>query len=549
MKQYMNDSMRCCIYLFCLTLFTVMWTGCSNEDDSFVGNDEMPGGKTLAVQLIDNGFDSSTDAKGRALENENFVTTFTEGDKIGVYVVLNGELLAENVCMTYTDGQWQGTLYDEGDNANYFAYYPYDANISSETLALSAENAETFLSEYIREFDPLQADSYTKGDLMTGEGSVVTAGNGVRRVEFTMGHRMSLLVVQLPTVNYSLSTDADYTWKGDVPGVAFTGFSPYSMSDGSYRCLFNPDIAWTETCSVSYSGELGTQTYTFVNSELNSIASGHYLRYIVDKEQSRTITHTLQIGDFYMSNGGFVSKDAELTEYQKEQCIGVVYWLGDATVDDAVLRAEHSGCTHGLVVSLFGEQNIAWQDNFDYDSEQEGESVGDWIKNDEECQNKGIVSCQTDYEVEDVINKILGYNNTKGIELFNDAHAGSLVNPVAKVVEYRKNVPAPANSSDWFVPSAKELSLMTTGEVSDVWWDDYNTEICDLIRMQFAKLGENYAQDFSNFGWSSSEYLLDLPISPDLRSSRAYGVWFVDGAIDYDGKANDRVEARFILAF
>ena len=152
-------------------------------------------------------------------------------------------------------------------------------------------------------------------------------------------------------------------------------------------------------------------------------------------------------------------------------------------------------------------------------------------------------------KVEDVINKILGYNNTKGIELFNDAHAGSLVNPVAKVVEYRKNVPAPANSSDWFVPSAKELSLMTTGEVSDVWWDDYNTEICDLIRMQFAKLGENYAQDFSNFGWSSSEYLLDLPISPDLRSSRAYGVWFVDGAIDYDGKANDRVEARFILAF
>ena len=546
MKQYIHYGMWCRVYLFCLTLLTVMWTGCSKEDSPFFENTGQQIDKTLAVQIVDAGFNSLKKQVGRAVEDEDFVTTFTEGDQIGVYVVLDGEFLSENVCLTYTNGQWQGMLYDEGENANYFAYYPYDAGLSSDILARSAGEPEAFFAEYIGRFNPSEADNYTKGDLMCGEGSITITGTGAKTIEFVMEHQMSLLVVQLPVMNYFLSTDAEYTWQADVPGIVFSGFFPYKMDDGSYRCLFNREKGWTETCSVSYSGEEGTQTYTFVNDELNKIASGHYVRYIVDKDQTRTVPFTMQVGDFYMSDGSLVSKDAELTEYQKEKCIGIVFWLGDATVDDAALRAEHSGCTHALVVSLNGEERIAWQDDYDYDTSRSGESVGEWIENNEECRERGIISCQTDYEAEDNLHRILGYNNTKGIEPFNEAYPDNRVNPVVTAVEYREKVPAPENSSGWYLPSGKELSLLNSGDIPDIYWD-YNTTVSRLIREQFVKLGEDYARDFTNCGWSSSEYSLDF--LPTLNGSRAFCVWYIDGEISFDGKANNTLGARYVLAF
>lgn len=46
-------------------------------------------------------------------------------------------------------------------------------------------------------------------------------------------------------------------------------------------------------------------------------------------------------GDFYMNDGTLVDKDAALTNTQKSACLGIVYWVGDITGEDPLLKREN----------------------------------------------------------------------------------------------------------------------------------------------------------------------------------------------------------------
>ena len=169
----------------------------------------------------------------------------------------------------------------------------------------------------------------------------------------------------------------------------------------------------------------------------------------------------LAIGDYYYADGTWSAQlDAGRTP------IGVVFYVGDVTATDPALKREHPNCTHGLVVSLNEDPDgSAWQSNY----ESYASTIGMWcdaFAPQYECVTTGC-------ELEDNLNRPIGYNNTKAMELFNAAEDNATwqIEPINFVVDYRTQVPAPEASSDWYLPSAKELSLLMTGEYDDNIWD------------------------------------------------------------------------------
>ena len=173
----------------------------------------------------------------------------------------------------------------------------------------------------------------------------------------------------------------------------------------------------------------------------------------------------LAIGDYYYTDGTWSS---QLDEGRTP--IGVVFYVGDVTAYDPALKNEHPNCTHGLVVSLTEhEQGTAWQANYEYYSS----TVGMWcdaFAPQYECVTSG-------YELTDNLNRPIGYNNTKAMELYNAAEDNEdwQIEPINFVVDYRTKFPAPETSSDWYLPSAKELSLLMSGEYDKNIWDIRDT--------------------------------------------------------------------------
>lgn len=199
-----------------------------------------------------------------------------------------------------------------------------------------------------------------------------------------------------------------------------------------------------------------------------------------------------KIGDFYYSDGTWST-----ASNSSKTVIGVIYWLGDPTATDAALKREHPGCSHGLVVALH-QQSSAWQKGY----ESYHKKVSDWV----ETNVSDYAVPSSDGGVSDPIQSILGYNNTKAIEAFNAAAENSAwkVDAVENVVAYRSKVPAPASTSDWYLPSPKELSLLWTGEVSGtVRPQKADPQIYEIILPRILAGGGEEVGDHAL--WSSTE--------------------------------------------
>ena len=117
----------------------------------------------------------------------------------------------------------------------------------------------------------------------------------------------------------------------------------------------------------------------------------------------------LAIGDYYYADGTWSAQlDAGRTP------IGVVFYVGDVTAFDPALKNEHPNCTHGLVVSLTEDPDgSAWQSNY----ESYASTIGMWT----DAFAPEYEPVTSGYELTDNLNRPIGYNNTKAMELFNAA--------------------------------------------------------------------------------------------------------------------------------
>ncbi|MEG1950938.1 MAG: fimbrillin family protein [Odoribacter sp.] len=513
--------------LVLLAMLAAGGAACSKEEVTATGGDA-PQGIPLNITVADDGYTAATP---RASEN-SYATTFTAGDQIGLYSVKpDGTYAAENACLTLADGgdgtlTWQapaGTnLWYEGATAKYFAYYPYQATPNG-TPRPAATAAPDFFADVVARWTPATDQStparYTAQDLMTGRGQPGSKlPDGTFALAFTMTHAMALVVIETPTTKYTFdNTPAIPEYNIPAPDTRFVGFTPYSPSVGTYRYLVKPATNDADLYG-SYTAANGNTKEYAVSS---NIAAATYCHKKVDGGCTTVIAkeHTLAVGDFYFSDGTLKGKDASLTAAQQAACIGVVYWVGDITTGDPLLKTDHPACTHALVVAVqdAAAATMQWCASF--------ELLNSWTNAADRGDDKVNIT---------VLDKMQGYANTKALTAYNTLHSGSIVLPIAAIEQYATAHPAPKNSSGWYVPSVNELKYMC--------WGQHNSQSTlgkKMLNTQFEKVGgASFLQSGSY--WSSTEN----------DGSWAWFVYFNYGHVGGDGsKRSYSYGARAVLAF
>ena len=210
----------------------------------------------------------------------------------------------------------------------------------------------------------------------------------------------------------------------------------------------------------------------------------------------------LSVGDYYYSDGSW-SQSLDPTRTP----IGVVFYLGDPTESDPALKADHPYCTHGLVVALTEQSSTPWQRNHTIFND----TVGRWVE-----LNTDYETITSGYEKDDNLNRIIGYNNTKAIEAFNadEVNVDWKVSAVEYVVNYRSEVVAPESSSDWYLGSSKEYSLLVSGEYDKNLWEigdsgisvQNKKDINEKIAMIEGAVQIGVAVPVIMFYWTSTEF-------------------------------------------
>lgn len=274
-----------------------------------------------------------------------------------------------------------------------------------------------------------------------------------------------------------------------------------------------------------------TGTVTAVAEGETSVMAKAGDKFATCKITVRGVSGQVSAGDYLYSDG---TTSGNLDE--SKTVIGIVFWTGDPTEYDKTLAADHPGCTNGLAVSLTEGGPVTWQSGY----ASSGTSVSGWLSSHgfsylpSECGNSGA---EPDY-----LNKIMGYNNTKGIEEFNGDPSNSAwkVEAVSFVEQHRKDVPAPASTSGWYLPSAKEISLLCSGEIGMNLWDflSVNTSMKDLVNSRISGI-EGAEPLFDGGYWSSTE----------LDAEKTYYSFYTNGVFDVDLKDNSTRRTRAVLAF
>lgn len=233
-------------------------------------------------------------------------------------------------------------------------------------------------------------------------------------------------------------------------------------------------------------------------------------------------------GDFLFDDGSVCS-----TLLPGKYPVAVVFYAGDPTVDDAALRAEHPRCTHGLAVSISEDLSSAWQPAY----QTYGRSVGEW------CDlNSDYSSPLTGTGLGTALNTICGYNNTMALMDFNSdfANHGWKVTAAVEYCYYIRDRLAPESTSGWYIPSAKEMSLLVRGVYDGSIWDiqDGDTSNLDTVNSSISKVCPDCVIANASY-WTSSEY----------DESYAYFVNASDGRAGVAPKSFENGALRFIVAF
>ncbi len=449
-----------------LLLGTVMlWSSCSDIEEDFSGTS---GNREFIINVHDMGMENGEPSVSRAVTDANYNTTFEIGDCIGLFAVKDNAIISDvnNLKVEFTREGWQpvtelqydGTLKE----ATYYAYFPY-----REDLSINSVETDFFASTVAGwniGKDQSTRKNFADSDLMTSSGSHIYKGDkGEFLIQFDMVHRMSLAVISLPGTEYKFTNPelqgTTYAVKPSGDVAFYTEeiandkeIKPYRADDGSYRMLVKPAQL------PNIVGVLGENKY-----EVNSaIAAGKYKRFMVDggnviKE------YELKVGDFYCADGNIVSvDDGEIPD----DCIGIVYYVGnpqpsvlykdneDLGADETkdALKRDFPNCVHGLVYAVKDENNNA---PARFANNSKNKKYTEFYQNSEELNTAYI------WESPKAPTCILGYNNTEVLRIMNKTDIAFAEDMLKLHLDpYIALVPAPVQTSGWYLPSLGELKVI-----------------------------------------------------------------------------------------
>lgn len=192
----------------------------------------------LTLQVEDAGFAPDSNLSTRTLEGDCY-TRFTIGDSIGVYVSReSNQAPYKNLLFVRTEQGWKNpdgqSLWYEGKNSRYYAYYPYRPEGTYPLY--ENEEANIYFNYMIRDWTvPIDQSTYEKyaaADLMVCRGELTRGQH--RTLTFTFVHQMTMLEIDLSKI-----MEADPSAK-----VTYHTFRPWQPNPevAVYRYLFQPKI-------------------------------------------------------------------------------------------------------------------------------------------------------------------------------------------------------------------------------------------------------------------------------------------------------------------
>lgn len=234
----------------------------------------------------------------------------------------------------------------------------------------------------------------------------------------------------------------------------------------------------------------------------------------------------MEAGDIIYSDGSW----SKLLVPSKEP-VGVIFWVGDPTSDDPLLKEDYPGCTNGLALSL-DEHDSPWMSSY----EAFGSVVSDWVSLHGKRDYLPVV---IDDSYGD-FNRKTGYNNTLAIEEFNNApeNASWPVEAVANASAYNEANATVPGGSRWYLPSIKELALMCAGEYDLYGGQEVGNDMTVKINAAMSLI-PGAKQLRVIFYWSSSEW----------NNESAWSNHFYNSYIGANNKVGEDHRTRYVFAF
>lgn len=481
----MNKSIICAIAALAVL------SSCSNNDEPAIVNGNGP----LKVNA------SINQVKSRAAG-----TQWSNGDLIGVS---GGEFV--NVPYI-TDGskfsaQGEGIFLNGNDEISFSAYYPYATTIDATTKTIEFDVADN-------------AGNYTTNseaiDFMFAPGVNASVANP--EVNFMFSHSMAKMVFTVNDATNTLEEGTEATLK--LENIATAG--TFDVTDGSVTpgtvstlsttiklgeaaALIVPSYAEgnvPETMKLSIDIKKGDKTAHYSVALASALNAGTQYNYTLSLNYGKDMDVTGQditdwtqddnngelvagdvkianIGDYLMKDGSVIKASA-LTDDNKANVAGVVYFVGNpqpsvlyptqVTAAQDQLRANYSKCFNGLAIAL---------DNANEEASKFASAKIDGIANIEFPATYANLTF-TYKNLATTSEYILGFNNTA---MFNYIEENSLLTTsflVSDLLASYNAENAVANASTWYLPSLPEFNKIK---------DNYN-----IIKNSIEAAGGNLSQ-------------------------------------------------------
>lgn len=449
-----------------LMLYTVLgvclFFACQQEELGEAGIATDAAGLRLTVSASD--FVPADSAATRAFDDES-VTTFEDGDKVGVIVLDgSGQLVADNLPYTFDGTNWNadGTAlyYDPAAvNYTYILYYPYDAAANGATSIEALKALDAFAVQA----DQSSEEAYRQSDLMVW--STTASGTALEQINATLTHVRASYSL-LPAVKMILDNTSQSAISyvpnslGDVVFQDGKGeyIYPYRAEDGSFRYILPTDYKGTIRWFYSYEEKRYGGTW---EPTTGVTANTRYSRVEVLKDFGEYTLDKAQLGDLYCRDAegkGYLFPSEAASAGIDYECIGVVIATGHSQYDtsDYSTSGIGQGKCHGYVAAL----------NDVYDSVGlwgvVGKELGLYPKDANGAAQDNMTNPDIDwsgYAYTQVIIETVGGKENLSAQTDESSMSGYPTTYYA-VVAYEERVPAPTNSSGWFLPSIGQLKTL-----------------------------------------------------------------------------------------
>lgn len=431
-----------------LMVVSAALASCTQEE--IVQND-VPTRQILNISVNTQDFVSEDGSRATTGTDENRTTAFVKGDAMGVYVISSDEtVICNNEKFVYNGTAWEAAneLY-YWKNANYIAYYPYNADLTAQNIT-KVDAIKTKFAGSADFYTQNTAEAYEKADLMLAEVKNPENGN----IKFDLAHQFSMVEINVPVRRY-VTSEAQGSFEYTAPvslewvsplTISGQTVTPYSIGKGSFRFIVPSATNLDLTLDGRLMYDEGIPVYFGSSTQTQSInlASGTCKVYNVtynSEVESEVVTRDLEVGDYYYSDGsiypyGNQEGDNDKSMPVKNGCIGVVFEVGTGV--------PNTSWTHGSVLAL-------------HDSN--GENGMDvwckWGTAANTIATNIIADITTPENKTELINKKNGYEMSYSEEL------GS-VEAISRAKAYTVEVPGDDVTSGWYLPAMGQLLDVVT---------------------------------------------------------------------------------------